>query len=220
MYTPSFFAETDTAELLAFMREHNFAVLITHENGRAEGSHLPFIIEQRENDIILSAHMARANQQWKQFKDADVLVIFSGPHAYISPLLYKEKQNVPTWNYVAVHAYGKAKIIEDNVALLEKQIEAYDPAYFNGNWQEIPLEYKTNLAKGIVAFEITVTNLQGKKKLNQNKPGEDAHRVIEAFEHGSVGEQEIALYMSETHGKLEQDEQDRQDHANSTIQNP
>lgn len=204
MYTPKFFEENDTAELLAFMREYNFAVLITNENGRAEGSHLPFITEQRENGLILSAHMARANQRWKQFNEADVLVIFSGPHAYVSPLLYKEKQNVPTWNYIAVHAYGKVNILEDNLALLEKQIEAYDPAYFHGNWQEIPAEYKTNLAKGIVAFEITVTGLQGKKKLNQNKPGEDAHRVIEAFEKGTPGEQNIAAYMKEVHDKNSQ----------------
>lgn len=199
MYTPKFFEEKDTAELLAFMREYNFAVLVTNEDHHIEASHLPFIIEQRENDLILSAHMARANHQWKQFDETGVLVIFSGPHAYISPLLYKEKQNVPTWNYVAVHAYGKVKILEDNLALLEKQLEAYDTAYFNGNWKEIPAEYKTNLAKGIVAFEITVNDLQGKKKLNQNKPGEDAHRVIEALEKGSASEREIAAFMKAAH---------------------
>jgi transcriptional regulator len=203
MYTPKFFEETDTAKLLAFMREYNFAVLVTAEDGRPEGTHLPFIIEERGSELILLGHMANANPQWKQFSDKDVLVIFSEPHGYVSPLLYKEKQNVPTWNYVAVHAYGKIKVFEteDNLALLEKQLEAFDPEYFNGNWKEIDAEYKTNLAKGIVAFEIEVTDLQGKKKLNQNKPGEDARRVIEAFEKGTTGEQEIARYMKEIHGE-------------------
>lgn len=201
MYTPKFFEETDTAKLIAFMREYNFAVLVTVESDRPEGSHLPFIIEERGDRIFLLAHMAKANHQWKQFSDKDVLVIFSEPHAYVSPLLYKEKQNVPTWNYVAIHAYGKVSIIdaEENLSLLEKQIEIFDPAYFNGNWQEIDADYKTNLAKGIVAFEIEVKGLQGKKKLNQNKPGEDAHRVIEAFEKGSADEQEIARFMKEVH---------------------
>jgi len=203
MYTPKFFEETDTDKLLAFMREYNFAVLVTSEDDRPEGSHLPFIIEERGGKVILLAHMAKANPQWKQFSEKQVLVIFAEPHAYVSPLLYKEKQNVPTWNYVAVHAYGKVKVFEteDNLALLEKQIEAFDPVYFNGNWKEIDADYKTNLAKGIVAFEMEVTDLQGKKKLNQNKPGEDAHRVIEAFEKGGAGEREIAKYMRDVHGK-------------------
>jgi transcriptional regulator len=203
MYTPKFFAETDTQKLLAFMREYNFAVLVTVENDRPEGTHLPFIIEESDGKLILLAHMAKANPQWKQFSDKNVLVIFSEPHAYVSPLLYKEKQNVPTWNYVAVHAYGKVKVFEpeQNLALLEKQIEAFDPSYFKGNWRDISDDYKTNLAKGIVAFEIEVADLQGKKKLNQNKPGEEAHRVIEAFETGSAGEQEIARYMRDVHGE-------------------
>jgi transcriptional regulator len=205
MYTPKFFIEDDPDSLLAFMRRYNFATLVTTENDRPEGTHLPFIIEKRGDKFILLAHMAKANPQWKQFSDKDVLVIFSEPHAYVSPLLYKEKQNVPTWNYVAVHVYGKVKTFqpEDNLVFLEKQIEAFDPEYFNGNWQEIDGDYKTNLAKGIVAFEIEVTDLQGKKKLNQNKPGEDAHRVIDAFEKGSTGEQEIAAYMKEVHGSGE-----------------
>lgn len=203
MYTPKFFAETDTDKLLAFMREYNFAVLVTAGGERPEASHLPFIIETRGDKLVLLAHMARANQQWKQFKERDALVIFSEPHAYVSPLLYKDKVNVPTWNYVAVHAYGPVKTfesVEENLNLLEKMIQAFDPEYFETNWREIPDEYKTNLAKGIVAFEIEVTDLQGKKKLNQNKTGEDAHRVIEAFEKGTAGEREIAAYMKEVHG--------------------
>lgn len=202
MYKPKFFVENDPEDLLAFMRRYNFATLVTAENDRPEASHLPFIIEKRRGKFILLAHMAKANPQWRQFSEKEVLVIFSGPHAYVSPLLYKDKQNVPTWNYVAVHAYGKVKTFgpEENLTLLEKQLETFDPEYFNGIWTEIDGDHKTSLSKGIVAFEIEVTDLQGKKKLNQNKPGEDAHRVIEAFEKGSSGEQEIARYMKEVHG--------------------
>lgn len=201
MYTPKFFVEDDPEDLLAFMRRYNFATLVTAENDLPEATHLPFIIEKRGDKFILLAHMAKANSQWRQFSEKEVLVIFSGPHAYVSPLLYKDKQNVPTWNYVAVHAYGKVKTFgpEENLTLLEKQLETFDPEYFNGSWTEIDGDYKTGLSKGIVAFEIEVTDLQGKKKLNQNKPGEDAHRVIEAFEKGSTGEQEIARYMKDLH---------------------
>lgn len=189
------------------MREYNFAVLVTAGSERPEATHLPFIIETRGDKLILLAHMARANQQWKQFTERDVLVIFSEPHAYVSPLLYKDKINVPTWNYVAVHAYGQVvtfESVEENLVLLEKMIGAFDPEYLETNWREIPDDYKTNMAKGIVALEIEVTDLQGKKKLNQNKPGEDSRRVIEAFEKGTAGEQEIAAYMKDVHGSGEE----------------
>jgi transcriptional regulator len=207
MYTPKVFVEADEEKLITFMREFNFAALVSAENDLPTATHLPFIIEKREDKMILSAHMAKANDQWQGFGEKDVLVIFNEPHAYISPLLYNELINVPTWNYVAVHAYGKVKTfetVEENLALLEKMIAVFDPEYLNGNWREIPFEYKANLAKAIVAFEIEVTDLQGKKKLNQNKPGEDAQNVIAAFEKSeSPNEQQIARFMKEVHQKDE-----------------
>lgn len=203
MYIPKFFAETDEKNLLAFMREFNFATLVTSENDFATATHLPFIIEKRDEKIVLLAHMAKANLQWKQFDDKNVLVIFQEPHAYISPLLYGEKNNVPTWNYVAVHAYGKVetfKTAEENLLFLAKMVEAFDPHYFETDWQEISEEYKINLARGVVAFEIEVTDLQGKKKLNQNKPGASAQNVIAAFEKSDrENEKLIANYMKEVH---------------------
>jgi transcriptional regulator len=201
MYIPKFFAETDVENLLAFMREFNFAAVVTAENDLPEATHLPFIIEKRDDKIVLLAHMAKANLQWKHFAGKEILVIFQEPHAYVSPLLYAEKLNVPTWNYVAIHAYGKAKIFEtaeENLSLLEKMIATFDENYLKTNWQEIPDEYKLSLAKAIVAFEIEVTDLQGKKKLNQNKDAEDGRRVIEAFEKSeNSGEKQIARFMKE-----------------------
>jgi transcriptional regulator len=204
MYIPKYFAETDEENLLAFMREFNFAALVTAENDFPTATHLPFIIEKRDEKIILSAHIAKANSHWKQLETKDALVIFHEPHAYVSPLLYGEMPNVPTWNYVAVHAYGRARIFagEENLALLEKQIAAFDPQYFQTDWREIPETYKTNLARGVVAFEIEVADLQGKKKLNQNKPGRSAENVIEAFEKSAnANERQIARLMKEAHKK-------------------
>lgn len=184
------------------MREYNFATLVTAENDFPTATHLPFIIEKRGEKIILSAHLAKANSHWKQF-DKEILVIFQEPHAYVSPLLYGEKNNVPTWNYIAVHAYGKAKLFEtaeENLAFLAKMVEAFDPDYFQSDWREISDDYKIKLAAGVVAFEIEVTDLQGKKKLNQNKPGKSAENVIKAFEKSdNKNEKLIAEYMKEVH---------------------
>ena len=201
MYIPNFFAETDEESLLAFMREFNFATLVSAENDFPTATHLPFIIERREEKLILSAHMAKANLQWKQLENKNVLVIFQEPHAYMSPLLYAEKLNVPTWNYVAVHAYGKANIFEmaeENLALLEKMIAEFDGEYLRTNWREISDEYKLSRAKAIVAFEIEITDLQGKKKLNQTKGKEDNERVIAALEKSdNQNERQIARFMKE-----------------------
>ena len=201
MYIPKFFVETDEENLLAFMREFSFATVVTCQNDQAEATHLPFIIEKRGEKIFLSAHMAKANSQWKQFEDKDVLVIFQEPHAYVSPLLYADQENVPTWNYVAVHAYGKARIFEsaeENLSLLEKMVGTFDQNYFQTTWREISDEYKLSRAGAIVAFEIEVSDLQGKKKLNQNKGEEDGRRVIEAFEKSeNANEQLIARFMRE-----------------------
>ena len=145
MYIPKFFAEEDEDKILGFMREFNFPTIITAENVRPFATHIPVITEKRNEKIVISGHIAKANEHWKQFEN-EILVIFQGPHAYISPLLYKEPGNVPTWNYIAVHAYGFAKIFDEseNLALIEKQMKVYDPEYFQTMWREIPFEYKTN----------------------------------------------------------------------------
>src|SRR4051794_26871215 len=123
MYIPKYFIETDEEKLLAFMREFNFATLITSKNNSPTATHLPFIIEKRAEKVYLLAHLAKANLHWQQFENDEILVIFQAPHTYISPLLYEKPENVPTWNYIAVHAYGRAKLFPpvENLALLEKQ---------------------------------------------------------------------------------------------------
>jgi transcriptional regulator len=205
MYIPKFFLEEDEEKILSFMQEFNFATVVTSNKDFPTATHLPFIIEKRDEKIILLAHLAKANLHWQEFTDKDVLVIFQQPHAYISPLLYGDKYNVPTWNYIAVHAYGKATLFEsaeENLKFLTKMVEAFDKEYFQSDWREISDEYKLNLAKGVVSFEIEVTDLQGKKKLNQNKPGESAINVIEAFEKSDDQNKKIiSQYMKEVHQK-------------------
>lgn len=178
MYIPKHFEQKDRGRLLDFMREFNFALLVSVKDGKPLATHLPFVIETRGEAIVLLAHLSRANEQWKDFGDT-VLVVFSQPHAYISPSLYEKHDNVPTWNYIAVHAYGKLRLVEspqEQFALLEKQMQAFDPAYLD-QWQTVSADYKENLRKGIVAFEIDVTELQGKEKLSQNKSPKDREQV-------------------------------------------
>ncbi|HRI58716.1 MAG TPA: FMN-binding negative transcriptional regulator, partial [Saprospiraceae bacterium] len=117
MYTPSHFSFSEQGDIVDFMRRFNFATIMSQVEGLPFATHLPFVVEESsEGNLRLLAHFAKANPQWKSLEEQTALVIFSEPHAYISPSLYEKEQNVPTWNYVAVHAYGQATLITDEQA--------------------------------------------------------------------------------------------------------
>lgn len=105
MYIPNHYAIPHQAESIAFMKQYSFATLVTVKEGFPTATHLPFTISQKEEKILLRSHFAKANFQWKEIEESSCLVIFSQPNAYISPKYYEKELNVPTWNYVAVHAY-------------------------------------------------------------------------------------------------------------------
>lgn len=197
MYIPKHFRLQEQAAILDFMRQYPFATLVTSEQGRPTATHLPFQLKETGDALILTAHMARANPQWKGMDE--VLVIFQGPHAYISPQHYEKEENVPTWNYIAVHAYGKARMIADEAdgyAILEALMQQSEPAHL-AQWERLPAEYKQRLYKGIVPFEITVTELQAKHKLSQNKTEEERHRILAALQQEDGPQAAIAAYMRE-----------------------
>ena len=181
MYIPKYYEEQDTEKLAAFMRANSFAVVVNVVNGSPWGTHLPFVIREEDGRIMLYTHMSRSNDQWKTFESSsEVLVIFQGPHAYISPSNYEKQQNVPTWNYIAAHAYGKPVIISDHdkvLGLLEDMINTYESGYF-AQWRSLPADYVNNMVKGIVAFSIEVTKLEGKFKLSQNKTVNEQQNII------------------------------------------
>jgi transcriptional regulator len=172
MYSPSYNRLEDRAELLEFMRRNNFPVLVTGTGGALHASHLPVMIHRTEPQLVLDMHMARNNPQWKEFfEDQEVMVVFSGPHAFVSPRWYEEKPRVPTWNYAAVHAYGLPKIISDLKAKHENQrrlVAAMDPQWL-AEFDKLPEEYVTMMLEGIVNFEITVTRIETRWKLSQNR---------------------------------------------------
>ncbi|QEC53793.1 PaiB family negative transcriptional regulator [Anseongella ginsenosidimutans] len=201
MYIPQGNLATDTGEITAFMQRFSFAAIITARNGLPLATHLPFVVVTNGNDILLRSHFARANSQWQEIQDnKEVLVIFSEPHAYISPKHYEKELNVPTWNYIAVHAYGQGRIISETAAafaLLEQTINTYEAEY-KRQWDSLPSDYRLRMLKGIVAFEIAVTDLQAKKKLSQNKTENEQRRIIDSLaKSGRDNEQQIAQYMQE-----------------------
>lgn len=175
MFIAPHFAETDHAPLHELIRAHSFGLLLTVADGRPFGSHLPFIFDaERGPHGTLIAHMARSNPQWRGFDGAaEVLAVFQGPHAYVSPSWYDPTVNaVPTWNYAVVHAYGVPKIVEDpeRVRAMLDRLVAQHEAGFDTPWSlaSQPEAYLAAMQKGIVAFDIPIARLEGKFKLNQN----------------------------------------------------
>src|SRR5262245_40333735 len=165
MYVPSSFAVSDPAKLAAFMRDHSFATVATADaSGVPFASHVPILFfPERGPNGALMGHFARANPQWQHFgAGKEVLVIFQGPHAYVSPGWYQTKFAVPTWNYVAVHAYGAARIVDDErelAALIQATIEKYE-AGRPDPWQaDLPADFTSKMMKGIVGFEIAISRL-------------------------------------------------------------
>nr|WP_294948552.1 FMN-binding negative transcriptional regulator [uncultured Mucilaginibacter sp.] len=198
MYTPKHFLLADSQETISFMQKYSFATIITNINGVPVATHLPFIVEQRNDQLVLISHFAKANPQSVAVFNETSLVIFTEPHAYISPSNYEKELNVPTWNYLAVHAYGKATLIDDKAEvakLLEKMIGFYEANYLK-QWAQLPDDYKHKMMNGITAFEIVVDDLQGKKKLSQNRSDIERENIINSFS-GSAdkNEVEIAEYM-------------------------
>lgn len=200
MYTPKHFEEKDRAVLIEFMQKYNFAAIINYTKKRYWATHLPFIVEEAGNDIYLRAHMAKANPQWVNFKNGEqALVIFQEPHAYISPKLYENKVSVPTWNYIAVHAYGVPEILpsrEEKIKILEDSFKVFESSY-REQWDVLPEDYKNELLDGITAFRIKISELEGKFKLSQNRTENDRTNIIKSLEKtGDKVKEDIGEYMS------------------------
>ena len=200
MYIPKNFLTTDRDEIVSFMKQYSFGTIINTQNNYPIATHLPFLISVKDDQVILSAHFAKANPQWEIIAGNPSLVIFSEPHAYISPQHYDKELNVPTWNYFSVHAYGQGHLISDDdqtYKILEATINSYEPAY-KKQWDGLPEEYKSKMIKGIVAFEIVVSDLQAKKKLSQNRTDIEKEKIIAHLSASeNQNEKDIARYMSQ-----------------------
>ena len=202
MYIPAAFRETDTDRLHALMQERSFALLTTHGASGLVASHLPLLIDPTRGPLgTLIGHFAKANEQALDAGE-ECLAVFSGPHAYISPTWYETPNTVPTWNYVAVHAYGVLKVVKDKAQLariLELMVEKYE-GHRSQPWPfDAETDFHQKLLDGIVGFEIEITQLEGKWKLNQNHPPERRQRVITALDAaGGENNEAVAKLMKET----------------------
>jgi transcriptional regulator len=198
MYIPKIDLFKDRDEIVAFMKQFSFATIITTKSNFPIATHLPFLASFKNDNIVLTSHFAKSNEQWKDIETNKVLIIFSEPNAYISPKNYDKKLNVPTWNYISVHAYGESKLITETdkvFKVLESTIDNYEVSY-KQRWNNLPQDYKLKMSKGIVAFEVVITDLQAKKKLSQNKTVAEQNNIINSLSKSiDCNEKLIADYM-------------------------
>jgi transcriptional regulator len=198
MYLPPQFKAKDEAHAIALMREDPFASLIScDDEGLPYVTHLPLHLDERPEGLVLLGHCARPNPHWRYLQQRPrATVTFLGPHAYQSPKIYPDLQRVPSWNYVAVHCTVQATLIDEPAAkdrLLKKLIGDHEPPYAE-QWRGLPEDFAHKLLGGIVAFELAVTQLQCKLKLNQHRP--ESHAALKAgYAAGNDRERALARWM-------------------------
>ena len=183
MYIPEHFAETDLPTLHEFMCRHSFASLVTQHDGLPFASHLPMLLDSSIGTHgALLGHMARNNAQWHDFAaGTEVLVMFLGPHAYVSPAWYEPNpMAVPTWNFMAVHAYGEAHVLpEDELEDTLRRLVDENEKAFSPPWKlELSRTMRERMLGAIVGFEIKLRRIEGKFKLSQNRTEQDQRNVI------------------------------------------
>lgn len=201
MYIPEHFKEANPERISALVTGHPFGMLVTAPNGVPFVSHLPFLFERSAGSQgKLLGHMARANPQWQHFSsDSEILAVFQGPHAYVSPSWYSSP-GVPTWNYAVVHLRGKPRLIEGESELeaLLEQLTHIHESHMPSPWKpNLTGERRTKLLDMIVGFEIEITDIQGKFKLSQNRSLEDQQHVVEKLsQSNNQTETAVAKLMS------------------------
>lgn len=168
------------------MRANPFVILVSSTADGPFATHVPVVIREAGGHLLLRGHVAKANPHWRHLEsNPNCLVIFHGPHAYISPTNYLTKENVPTWNYGAVHAYGNARTYsapEDLLSMLNDLIPTFEASY-EQQWESLSEAYRARMLNHIVGFEIAVTKLEAKMKLSQNRTREEQQHVIDSLSH-------------------------------------
>lgn len=181
MYIPEFNRVRDRANTVSFVKANPFAILVSASDAGPFATHIPILARDADQHLVLHGHMAKANPHWNLLQGGqESLAIFHGPHAYISPSLYESRESVPTWNYAAVHVYGKARVIFEPEQLVEEVreiIHAFDPAYFD-QWSALSEKFRNGMLKQIVGFEMIATRIEAKFKISQNRTKKDQAAVI------------------------------------------
>ena len=184
MYISKLYREEDREKILEFLRQNDFATLVTYDGEKPTASHLLMEVVESSGKLFVNGHMSKANSLWKTFEmNPEVLVIFQGPHTYISPTWYNHV-NVPTWNYQSVHVYGKPRVVSDHdeaYGILSRLVARYEGSS-SYRMETLPQDFVEKEMKGIVAFQIEVTRLEANYKLSQNRDDESYRSVVSHLE--------------------------------------
>jgi transcriptional regulator len=185
MYIPDLYKNENQEAITAFLKENSFGILINQTNGKLWATHIPLELSiNSEGKTILEGHISKENPQWQGFTENDqILAVFSGPHSYISPSWY-DHENVPTWNYIAVHVYGKIKIIGGDAVIesLKRLVDKYEQNSENPVRIEDLSEKTMMQSRGIVAFEIEIEEIQAQQKMSQNRDAKNYQNIISELE--------------------------------------
>ena len=203
MYSPKFNQVTDRAVLIEAMQAYSFGLLFGPQStsdapAPLVATHLPLVVKDEGEHGLIEGHFAKANPHWQALARHETLIVFPGPHSYVSPALYVEELSVPTWNYIAVHAYGTLELVEDEAgkaALLAGLIEANEPAYAE-RWNAMPDGFRRTMLAGIVGFRIPIARIEGKFKISQNRALRERANVQAAQAAGTPDEKALAAWMT------------------------
>jgi transcriptional regulator len=203
MYSPKFNQLADRDILIEAMRAYSFAILFGPQStpdspAPLVATHLPLVVKDEGEHGIIEGHFAKANRHWQSLAGRETLVVFPGPHSYVSPSLYVEELSVPTWNYIAIHAYGVLSLVEDEAgkeSLLFGLMQANEAAYAE-KWRAMPDGYRRTMLAGIVGFRIPIARIEGKFKLSQNRAEPERRNVYTAHAVGTADEQALAAWMA------------------------
>jgi transcriptional regulator len=203
MYTPEFNQVSDRAVLIEAMQLYSFAILFGTQAGKdgqlqPVATHLPLVVKDEGPHGLLEGHFAVANRHWPALAGRETLVVFPGPHSYVSPTLYTDPLSVPTWNYIAIHAYGSLEPVEDDPGkeeILKHLIAIHEPAYAE-KWSAMPASFRKSMLAGIVGFRIPIQRIEGKFKISQNRNPVERRNVREAHSAGTPDQQLLASWMA------------------------
>jgi len=207
MYNLSHFKEPDQAVVIDFMKQHPFAMLIGNADERSVATQIPLLFEERDGKMILLGHMMRKQDHQLAFeKNSNVLVVFTGPHTYVSATWYKDPQQASTWNYISVHARGTISFLDEKG--LEDALRKLTLHYENQNtnsttvFDNLPHDYRSSLMKAIVAFEIEVSSVEHVFKLSQNRDEESYHHIADKLKAEGGDAAAVAEMMEERKSKV------------------
>jgi len=203
MYSPKFNQIADRALLIEAMQAYSFAILFGPQSTPESpaplvATHLPLVVKDEGEHGLIEGHFAKANPHWKSLAGREVLIIFPGPHSYVSPTNYIDPLSVPTWNYIAVHAYGTLQLVEDDAgkdALLAGLIQANEPT-FAEQWHAMPDGFRRTMLAGIQGFRIPISRIEGKFKISQNRDPQERINVQATHAAGTDDQRALAAWMA------------------------